>query len=274
MQAERDAALAARMTVQAEHDAALAAQAVARAERDAAVATQESMQAERDATRIEHEQAAARLAAEGEVARLAAATHQARADQLARAMMRAFALARQIGHGGFSEEPLVVGPAIAAIESTLKNLFEPNVGFATLIGTDRAEVAIERHQLEHVIVTLAANRRAAMADGGQVSLEVAEVDIDEACARQNLMAPGPYLLVALHAKGLNANSGIADGLFGVPASAHLWAGAGPGMVGVFDLVAQSGGYLWARKEGIDAVAFEVYLPRVGTPSGTGEERGR
>jgi len=48
----------------------------------------------------------------------------------------------------------------------------------------------------------------------------------------------------------------------IPANEETWQSAGPGMSGLFDMVNEWGGYLWAAQEGPDALAFEVYLPRV------------
>ena len=193
-------------------------------------------------------------------------------DALMAEVMRASSFAWQIRRAGNRETCLALGPAIRAIEPMLKALFEPNVSFAVLLGSERAEVEVSRNQLEHMIVTLAANRRAAMVGGGQASLEVAEVDIDEGCAREHVAASGAYVLLALHASGPNAGGGITPGLFGVPAGAHSWESAGPGLGGVFDVVAQAGGHLWARREGGDGIAFEVYLPRIVAAAGV-EERG-
>jgi PAS domain S-box-containing protein len=186
-------------------------------------------------------------------------------------VMRASSFARQISRVGRQEIRLAVGSVVRALEPMLKALFDPNVSFAVLVGSERAEVDVARNQLEHMVVTLAANRRAAMVRGGQASLEVAEVDIDEGCAREHLTAPGAYVLLALHASGPDAGAGMTAGLFGAPAAAHLWESAGPGLSGVFDLADQVGGHLWARQEGDDGIALEVYLPRLVAVAATAEE---
>jgi PAS domain S-box-containing protein len=274
LKAELEARLLARNALQAELVSAATARDALRAELDEAVAAQGALLVERDLARTEHEQETARQAADRESERLAGAAHLERADRLARAVMRASRIARQVGRAGSHERSLAAGPALSAIEPMLRALFDPNVAFTVLIGNDRCEVALERHQLEHVIVTLAANRRAAMTRGGQASLEVAAVDIDEACAREHVAAPGAYVLVALHAKGPNVQSGMPPDLLGASATAHQWESAGPGMAGVFEIVSEAGGYFWARREGTDALAFEVYLPRAMAESGTREEPGR
>jgi len=52
----------------------------------------------------------------------------------------------------------------------------------------------------------------------------------------------------------------------------LWESAGPGLGGVFDLVGRAGGHLWARKEGPDGIALEVFLPQADEASTMAAER--
>jgi hypothetical protein len=133
---------------------------------------------------------------------------------------------------------------------------------AHLAGAAGARVGLTSQQVEQVALTLAANRRAAMVKGGQVTIELAEVDIDEACARERMASPGPYVLLAVHAAGPEVELGIAPQLFGIPANEDTWQTAGPACRVSLPTVNEWGGCLWASHEGPDALAFEIYLPRV------------
>jgi hypothetical protein len=97
--------------------------------------------------------------------------------------------------------------------------------------------------------------------GGQVSIEVADVEIDTDIARERGVAAGHYVLLSVHASGPSVESGLPAELFGAPAGETTWRGAGPGMAALFNTVAEAGGYLWAIQENRNAVAFEIYLPR-------------
>jgi len=77
-----------------------------------------------------------------------------------------------------------------------------------------------------------------------------------------MASPGPYVLLAVHAAGPEVEHGIAPQLFGIPANEDTWQTAGPGMSSLFATVNEWGGCLWASQEGPDALAFEIYLPRV------------
>ena len=104
-----------------------------------------------------------------------------------------------------------------------------------------------------------------MPSGGNASLEVADVDLDEACGREHGASPGGYVLVALHAAGAGVHAGLPDALVGTPAAADTWRAAGPGLGAAVQLAQSAGGHAWATREGPAAVAFEIYLPRVQAP---------
>jgi hypothetical protein len=194
------------------------------------------------------------------------APHRASLEQMLAAATAAQALARQLRHDArtVDVDPLEISPVILKLERTLAGLLSPDITLSVLAGAEGAQVGLTSQQVEQLALTLAANRRAGMLKGGQVTFELAEVDIDDACARERMASPGPYVLLAVHASGPGVDAGIAPHLFGIPANEETWQTAGPGMSGLFEMVNEWGGYLWASQEGPDAIAIEVYLPRVTT----------
>jgi PAS domain S-box-containing protein len=174
------------------------------------------------------------------------------------------ALTRQLRREARSADqpPLAVAPVVRELEPSLTALLTPDIALAVLVGAEDAHVHMSREQLEQAAVTLVANRRAAMTGGGQVSIELADVDIDSDIAQERGVTAGPYVLLSVHTSGPSVESGLPAELFGAPAGEATWRGAGPGMAALFRTVADAGGYLWAIQENRNAVAFEIYLPRV------------
>ena len=125
---------------------------------------------------------------------------------------------------------------------------------------------LTREALEEMLLSITAGRRAAMTAGGQLTIEVADVTIDDACAKERRgFRQGSYVLLALHASGPGVAGGLPAGLFGMPPDQQLWRAAGPGMGSVYSTIMNCGGYVWVAHEGRDAIAFELYFPRVPTP---------
>jgi PAS domain S-box-containing protein len=185
------------------------------------------------------------------------------AEQIVASSVTAGALTRQLRREARSADqaPLVVAPVVRELEQSLGALLSPNIALAVLVGAEDAQVHLTREQLEQATVTLVANRRAAMT-GGQVSIELADVEIDSDIARERGVTAGPYVLLSVHTSGPSVEAGLPPELFGVPAPEATWRAAGPGMAALFQTVAEAGGYLWAIQENRNAVAFEIYLPRV------------
>jgi hypothetical protein len=125
---------------------------------------------------------------------------------------------------------------------------------------------VTKEALEEMLLSITAGRRAAMSAGGQITIEVADVNIDDACAKERRgFRQGSYVLLALHASGPGVASGLPAAMFGVPPDQQLWRVAGPGMASVYSMIMNCGGYVWVTHEGRDAIAFELYFPRVPAP---------
>jgi hypothetical protein len=174
------------------------------------------------------------------------------------------ALTRQLRREarGADQQPLAVAPVVRELEPSLTALLAPNIALAVLVGAEDAHVHMSREQLEQATLTLVANRRAAMGDAGQVSIELADVELDSDIAHERGVTAGQYVLLSVHTSGPSVESGLPAELFGAPAGEATWRAAGPGMAALFGAVADAGGYLWAIQENRNAVAFEIYLPRV------------
>lgn len=164
-----------------------------------------------------------------------------------------------------SVEPISVGTIARAMEPVLANLLGSDVELVMVAASSEPVPDITREALEETLLSIVAGRRAAMTAGGQVTIEVADVTIDDACAKERRgFRPGSYVLLGLHASGPGVAGGLPAGIFGMPPDPQLWRAAGPGMASVYSTIMNAGGYLWIAHEGRDAIAFELYFPRVPT----------
>ena len=185
------------------------------------------------------------------------------ADALLADALEAAAMARRIRQAGSgAETTAAAGRVVQSLEGALGAVLSPGIALSVLVGSTDTRVDLTRDQLEQLLMTLVANRRVTMVSGGHVSLEVADVDLDQTCAGERGTSPGAYVLLALHVSGPGVYTGLPAALFGASADEKEWRAAGPGMAGLHQAVQAAGGHVWATREGADTIAFEVYLPSV------------
>ncbi len=203
-----------------------------------------------------------------------AVNDQMRADirEIQAAGERATGLTRQLL--AFSRQQMLsprivnLNDIVIGMRNLLQRIIGEDVDLTISTAGDLGRARVDPGQIEQIIMNLAVNARDAMPRGGKLTIETANVDLDQAYAATHLgVVAGAHACLTISDTG-EGMSPETQGLIFEPffTTKAVGKGTGLGLATVLGIVQQSGGSVWVYSEIGHGTAFKVYFPRTDQPA--------
>ena len=163
---------------------------------------------------------------------------------------------------------LEINVVLTEIQKMLRRLIGEDIELVFRMDAKEGLVKADPGQVEQVVMNLVVNARDAMPDGGTLTIETAEVDLDQDNAPwQTGFEPGPYVTLAVSDTGTGMSPTVQARIF-EPffTTKERGRGTGLGLATVYGIVKQSGGNICVQSEVGHGTAFTIYLPRTEEPA--------
>ena len=157
---------------------------------------------------------------------------------------------------------LCLNHEVRQAEDLLRQMVPKMITIKLTLDTDLRKVAADPLHIEQILLNLGSNAADAMPDGGCLSIETRNVELDrQFCKEHVYVVPGSYVLLTVSDTGVGMNATTAAHIFD-PFFTTKAAGKGTGMglASVYGIVKNLEGYILCHSEPDKGSAFDIYLP--------------
>ncbi len=189
-------------------------------------------------------------------------------EEISNAGTRASQLTRQLL--AFSRKQVLdlevfnIADEVSNTRNMLRRLIGEDVKLNVICKGEDLIVRADRGQIQQILINLAVNSRDAMPDGGEITIEISSIFIDEAFQRtHSCTVCGTFVLITFSDTGVGMSEEIKSKVF-EPffTTKELGKGTGLGLSTVYGIVKQLQGGIDVYSKPEHGTVFKIYLPFV------------
>ncbi len=190
------------------------------------------------------------------------------AQQALKAVDRGTNLTRRLlafsRHQPLLAQPTDLNKLVLGMLDLMRRTLGANIQINTLLAKDLLNTLVDPDQLENALLNLVINARDAMPSGGELTLETANILIEEDYAMQQAdMQAGLYVVLVVSDTGVGMTPQVLERAF-EPffTTKETGKGSGLGLSMVYGLVKQSGGHITIDSQPNQGTRVRLYLPTI------------
>jgi PAS domain S-box-containing protein len=161
-------------------------------------------------------------------------------------------------------EPITVSAnsLVANVSEMLRRTLGETINVETVLAGGLWKAFVDPNQLESALLNLSLNARDAMPEGGKLTIETANMSLDEHYAEAAGLPPGQYVGIFVSDTGTGMPEDVRAKAF-EPffTTKDIGQGTGLGLSQVYGFVKQSGGHVNIYSEFGAGTTVKIYLPR-------------
>jgi signal transduction histidine kinase/CheY-like chemotaxis protein len=151
---------------------------------------------------------------------------------------------------------------LTGLEDRMRRFLGGDVELRMELHPDLDRVSVDPEQFEQVVMNLVSNARDAMPEGGRLTLETVNVDVEAGHAAHPMhSSPGRYVLLKVSDTGPGMQDDVRrqafEPFFSTKGGMEI---TGLGLSTAYGIVTQSGGQILADSEPGSGTRFDIYLP--------------